>query len=96
MGAGLALPQRIRPGPGAGRIRKSSSCDYNRRIVAASDEFYSYTKPTDFRLERREVQVFTTREVPDPKLEEKVKGTSRRFPALHFAGTHAVIPKTTW
>ena len=48
--------------------------DYNRRIVAASDEFYSYAKPTDYRLERREIQVFSTREVPDPELEEKVRG----------------------
>src|SRR3984885_7991385 len=49
--------------------------DFNRRIVAASDEFYSYRRPTDFCLETREVQVFSTREVPDPKLEAKVKGT---------------------
>src|SRR6266849_10584683 len=48
--------------------------DYNRRIVSASDEFYSYAIPTDFRLERREVQVFSTREVPDPTLEAKVHG----------------------
>ena len=53
--------------------------DYNRRIVAASDEFYSYTRPNDFRLETREVQVFSTREVPDPKLEAKVKGTLGEF-----------------
>src|SRR5579863_4074992 len=31
--------------------------DYNQRIVAASDEFYSYARPKDFRLERREVKV---------------------------------------
>jgi dienelactone hydrolase len=48
--------------------------DYNHRIVAASDEFFSYRKPTDFRLERRPVQVFSTREVPDPVLERKVQG----------------------
>jgi dienelactone hydrolase len=53
--------------------------DYNRRIVAASDEFYSYTRPTDFRVQTREVQVFSTREVPDPKLEAKVKGTLGEF-----------------
>jgi dienelactone hydrolase len=53
--------------------------DFNRRIVAASDEFYSYTRPTDFLLETREVQVFSTREVPDPKLEAKVKGTFGEF-----------------
>jgi dienelactone hydrolase len=53
--------------------------DYNRRIVAASDEFYSYARPTDFRLEKREVKVFSTRAVPDPKLEAKVKGTFGEF-----------------
>jgi len=53
--------------------------EYNRRIVAASDEFYSYERPRDYRLERREVQVFSTREVPDPKLEAKVKGTYGEF-----------------
>ncbi len=53
--------------------------DYNRRILAASDEFFSYRPPTDFRLERREVQVFSTRAVPDPKLEAKVKGTFADF-----------------
>jgi len=53
--------------------------DYNRRIVAASDDFYSYERPRDFRLERREVQVFSTREVPDPKLEAKAKGTYGEF-----------------
>jgi dienelactone hydrolase len=52
---------------------------YNQRIVAASDEFYSYVKPSDFRLERREVQVFSTREVPDPKLDRKVRGTFASF-----------------
>src|SRR6201987_4685274 len=53
--------------------------NYNRRIVANSDEFYSYTKPADFRLERREVQVFSTREVPDAKLEAKVRGSFADF-----------------
>jgi pimeloyl-ACP methyl ester carboxylesterase len=53
--------------------------DFNRRIVADSDEFYSYMRPSDYRLERREVQVFSTREVPDPELEAKVKGTHADF-----------------
>lgn len=53
--------------------------DYNRHIVAASDEFYSYARSSDFRLEKREVQVFSTREVPDPKLDAKVKGTYGEF-----------------
>ena len=52
---------------------------FNDRIISASDDFYSYQKPADFRLERREVQVFSTREVPDPRLEEKVRGTHAEF-----------------
>lgn len=54
-------------------------CDYNRRILAHSDEFYSYAQPADFRLERRKVQVFSTREIPDPRLEAKVRGTYADF-----------------
>ena len=53
--------------------------DYNQRIIANSDQFYSYRVPTDFRIEEREVRVFSTREVPDPKLEEKVRGTHSDF-----------------
>jgi hypothetical protein len=52
---------------------------FNDRIVENSDAFYSYQKPADFRLERREVQVFSTREAPDPRLEEKVRGTHAEF-----------------
>ncbi|HWX92961.1 MAG TPA: hypothetical protein VNY29_10035, partial [Terriglobales bacterium] len=53
--------------------------EYNRRIIASSDEFYSYQTPSDFRLERREVQVFSTREVPDQRLEVKVRGAHADF-----------------
>ncbi|HVN20456.1 MAG TPA: hypothetical protein VMU05_16850 [Dongiaceae bacterium] len=53
--------------------------EYNRKIVAVSDEFFGYVPPTDFRLETREVKVHSTREVPDPKLEAKVKGTFADF-----------------
>ena len=53
--------------------------DYNQRIIANSDEFYSYRVPTDFRLEKRDLQVFSTRAVPDPKLEAKVRGTHAEF-----------------
>lgn len=52
---------------------------FNRRILAASDEFFSYRRPTDFRIEHDEVKVFSTRAVPDPKLEEKVRGTTADF-----------------
>jgi dienelactone hydrolase len=66
--------------------------EYNQRIIAASDEFYGYTKPTDFHLERREVQVFSTREVPDPKLEAKVRGTHAEF--LRFTSpVHTPYPE---
>ena len=66
--------------------------EYNRRIVASSDEFYSYKSPSDFRLERREVQVFSTREVPDPKLEAKVRGTHADF--LRFTSpVHSPYPE---
>ena len=53
--------------------------EYNRRAIAHSDEFFSYVTPSDFRLETREVQVFSTREIPDPKLEAKVRGTHAQF-----------------
>ncbi len=52
---------------------------FNDRIIKTSDDFYSYSTPTDFRLERREIKVFSTREIPDPKLEEKVRGTYADF-----------------
>ena len=53
--------------------------EYNRRAVARSDEFFSYKTPTDFRLETREVHVFSTREIPDDKLERKIRGTRAEF-----------------
>ena len=93
VGAGLALPQwlRSRTCPGAADSEKFLR-EYNRRIVASSDEFYSYSTPSDFRLERREVQVFSTREVPDPKLEEKVRGTHADF--LRFTSpVHTPYPE---
>jgi hypothetical protein len=52
---------------------------YNERIVARSDEFYSYRVPTDFRLEERPVQVFSTRAYPEPKLERQVRGQRGLF-----------------
>ena len=52
---------------------------YNLRAAGSSDEFFSYSTPTDFRLERRPVEVFSTRETPDRKLEEKVLGQFAEF-----------------
>jgi pimeloyl-ACP methyl ester carboxylesterase len=71
-----------RNGFGAGHVPADGEkflADYNSRIVASSDEFYAYSMPSDFRLERREIQVCSTREVPDPQLEEQVRGTHAEF-----------------
>jgi dienelactone hydrolase len=66
--------------------------EFNERIVVDSDQFFSYKKPEDFRLEKREVQVFSTRAVPDPKLEEKVRGTYGDF--LRFTSpVHTPYPE---
>jgi dienelactone hydrolase len=53
--------------------------DYNSRALAASDEFFSYQVPSDFRLETRAVQVFSTRDIPELRLEEKVRGQQAQF-----------------
>lgn len=52
---------------------------WNRQILSASDSWFAYATPRDFRLERREVQVFSTREVPDAQLEEKVRGSFAEY-----------------
>ena len=39
----------------------------NDRIVAASDDFYAYKVPTDFRLEHRRVELFHTGSEPPKK-----------------------------
>jgi dienelactone hydrolase len=67
------------PGRGSAADAERFFREYNQRIVASSDDFYSYAQPSDFRLERREVKVHSTREVPDPKLEEKVRDTFADF-----------------
>jgi dienelactone hydrolase len=53
--------------------------EYNHRAIASSDQFFAYRTPADFRLETREVQVFSTREIPDPVLEAKVRGTHAEY-----------------
>src|SRR5262249_17760126 len=40
---------------------------------------FSYETPRDFRLDKRQVEVFSTREIPDPLLENKVSGTHAEF-----------------
>src|SRR5581483_11859297 len=66
--------------------------EYNSRAVASSDEFFSYKMPSDFRLERREVQVFSTRAAAEHKLEAKVRGTHAEF--LRFTSpVHTAYPE---
>jgi dienelactone hydrolase len=66
--------------------------EYNLRAVAASDEFFAHKTPSDFRLERREVQVFSTREIPEPRLENRVRGTYAEF--LRFTSpVHTPYPE---
>jgi dienelactone hydrolase len=66
--------------------------EYNARAIASSDEFFAHKTPSDFRLEKREVQVFSTREVPDPVLEKKVAGTYAEF--LRFTSpVHTPYPE---
>jgi hypothetical protein len=74
--------------------RSSSSISTGASSLRAMS-FIPIRRPTDFRLEKREVQVFSTREVPDPKLEAKVKGTFGEF--LRFtAPVKTPYPKTIW
>ena len=66
--------------------------EFNSRAITASDEFFSYRVPTDFRLETREVQVFSTRDIPDDALETKVRGTHAQF--LRFTSpVHTPYPE---
>ena len=53
--------------------------EYNQRAIEASDQFFSYQSPADYQLEIRPVEIFSTREKPDPNLERRVRGTSGEF-----------------
>jgi pimeloyl-ACP methyl ester carboxylesterase len=53
--------------------------EYNQRALKASDEFFSYQTPSDFWLETRALQVFSTREIPNPVFEEKIGRQSAEF-----------------
>ena len=62
------------------RIIREILLDFNRPHRRRQRRISFPTRsPSDFRLEKREVQVFSTREVPDPKLEAKVNGTFAEF-----------------
>jgi hypothetical protein len=52
----------------------------NRRIVEASDDFYSYKIPTDFRLEQRPIRVHGTGSHSNPEIDDrKYQGQSGTF-----------------
>jgi len=54
--------------------------DLNAHIVANSDRFFSYQTPTDFRLERRPVELFATRSNPQGEAKyRKQTGDFLRF-----------------
>jgi len=74
--------------------------DYNRRIVAGQRRVFIFlhTTPATSAWRTREVQVFfSTREVPDPKLEAKVKGTFGEFSCGSLSpGAKRRIQKIIW
>ena len=76
-------------------IRKNSLPTTINGSLPIATNFIPIRVPTDFRLERREVQVFSTREVPDPRLEEKVRG-SKRVSFVSPLLCRRLIRKTTW
>ena len=51
----------------------------NDQIVAHSDDFYAYQKPTDFRLEHRRVELFHTGSEPPKKQLRESYGSFLRF-----------------
>ena len=51
----------------------------NDRVVANSDEFYAYKTPTDFRIERRRVELFHTGSEPPTKRLKESYGSFLRF-----------------
>jgi len=53
--------------------------DINERLIAHSDEFYAYKTPTDFRLERRKVELFHTGSEAPKKQPRDEWGTFLRF-----------------
>ncbi|MBV9573164.1 MAG: alpha/beta hydrolase family protein [Acidobacteriales bacterium] len=81
-GAEWALHWPLRNGLAPGQLPTDGEKylrEYNQRIIANSDEFFSYAVPADFRLEQRRVEVFSTRDIPDQALERKIAGTHAQF-----------------
>lgn len=64
----------------------------NRRIVADSDRFFSYSTPTDFRLEERLPKLFSTNVRQQKQLEklERLSRTGKLHPAQFLRFTSAV------
>jgi hypothetical protein len=76
-------PVHLEPKPGdSAESAKRYWFELNEKIVVESDRFYAYERPTDFRLEQRQVKVHQTGSNPDPKLDAKYAsqiGTFLRF-----------------
>jgi len=51
--------------------------ELNEAVVKQSDKFFSYAVPQDFRLERRQLQLFATRS--RPQAEDKLKNKAGDF-----------------
>jgi len=92
--AQLAGPQRRSAGQTSGDLLKYFS-SFNDHIIQDSDNFYSYKKPTDFRLEHREVQVFSTREAPTRAWKKKSAVPTPTFSASPRRWQR-LFPKIIW
>ena len=81
VGSGWPLIEGVRPPED--KSDTAPMLDYwtavNDRVIADSDEFFSYKTPTDFRLENRKVELFHTGSDPPKKQPKDESGTFLRF-----------------
>ena len=65
------------------QIQKRRFLEMNERLVAHSDEFFSYRTPTDFRLEQRPIRVHGTGSHANPEVDD-AKYAGQVGPFLRF------------
>ena len=70
--------------------------DYNRRIVASSDEFFSYTHADRFSTGEARGAGFLHARSSRPEAGDKGQGTFGGISALHLAGAARLIRKIIW
>ncbi len=78
--------------------------EVNQAILADSDRFFGYQRPTDFRLEERHPMLFPTNVRPETlardaqlrSLAQQGKMPRARFLRFTLAGANARMQKTTW